>query len=73
MGTEKEILKVFKKPTSLISSIVCDLNGILANVFIFSFSKSSTLTYPSLRIFKFNSEAICRNIRVLRISHRTNC
>ena len=49
------------------SSTVCDLNGIWANVFKFSFSKSSTLTNPSLRIFKFNSEAIWRKIRVLNI------
>ena len=45
--------------------IVCDLNGILAKVFIFRFNKSWTFMYPSLRIFKFNSIAIWRKIRVL--------
>lgn len=64
--------QVFTEPTSLISSTVCDLNGILANVFIFNFNKSWTLTYPSLRIFKFNSEALWRKMRVLKILKKTH-
>lgn len=62
---KKEDENGIEEHTSLISSIVCDLNGILAKVFIFRFNKSWTFTYPSLRIFKFNSVAIWRKIRVL--------
>lgn len=66
IGKLKKKLSLIRYPTSLTSSTVCDLKGILANVFIFNFNKSWTLTYPSGRIFKFSSAAIWRNIRVLK-------